>query len=163
MRKDGVSIGIVGRTADGTELLDGQTVKTRVLREELQRMFPGAEILCVDTYQYRRRIFSILFSTVKTFVKCKHIFVLLSRNGRTFFFPILTGLNKIFHRKMYHDVVGGALPGEAAARPALRKQLQRFEVNWVEFADMKDELGELGIMNAEVLPNFKRLHILPES
>lgn len=158
MRQQGIAI--IGRVANSVELLDGQTVKTKILCEELQQNFPERKIICVDTYQYRKNMFSILFNTIQAFWSCEHIFVLLSRNGRTFFFPIITGLNKLFHRKLYHDVVGGALPIEAKERPKLRKQLQRFEVNWVEFATMKESLAEIGVSNVEVLPNFKRLNIL---
>lgn len=160
MKKKGIAV--VGRVAEGTELLDGQTVKTKILYEELRKTFPDRKIICIDTYQYRKNIVSILYRTVKAFAECEHFFVLLSRNGRKFFFPILNGMNSLFHRKLYHDVVGGALPGEAAARPALVKQLKRFIVNWVELPDMKAELEKLGVRNVEVLPNFKRLSILGE-
>lgn len=158
MSRDGIAV--IGRVADGAQLLDGQTVKTKVLCEELHRRFPDRELICVDTYQYTKHFLSILCRTVGAFLRCEHIFVLLSKNGRRFFFPILTGLNAFFHRRLYHDVVGGALPEEAKARPALRKQLTRFEVNWVEFSAMKEALERLGVKNAEVLPNFKRLDIL---
>ena len=33
-------IAVVGRVAEGTELLDGQTVKTKILYEELKKEFP---------------------------------------------------------------------------------------------------------------------------
>ena len=155
------NIAIIGRLAKGTELLDGQTVKTKILYEELCRRFPGSDVICVDTFQYRKHMLSLTWQLFGAFIRCKHIFVLLSRNGRTFLFPLLTGLNRLFHRRLYHDVIGGALPSEAKARPALCKQLRRFEVNWVELPQMKTDLEALGIHNAEVLPNFKRLDILP--
>ena len=154
------NIAIVGRMAKGTELLDGQTVKTKVLCEELRRCFPDTQQIWVDTYQYRKHALPILWNTFRAFATCDHIFVLLSRNGRKFFYPLLTGLNRIFRRRLYHDVIGGALPGEAAQSPALRRQLRQFEVNWVEFQQMKTELEALGVSNVEVLPNFKRLNML---
>lgn len=83
MKKD--NIAVIGRLAEGTELLDGQTVKTKILYEELQKAFPDRHVVCVDVYQYRRRFFGILFRTLKAFWECGHIFVLLSRNGRKFF------------------------------------------------------------------------------
>lgn len=158
MKNNGIAV--IGRVAKGTELLDGQTVKTRVLVRELEQSFPNQQILCVDTYRYSRRFLPILWDTFRAFRKSGHIFVLLSRYGRTFFFPLLTGLNKLFRRRMYHDVVGGALPGEAKERPALVRQLRRFTVNWVEFDQMRQELNSLNIYNVEVLPNFKRLNLL---
>lgn len=153
-------IGIVGRIADKVELLDGQTVKTKVLYEELKREFPSREIICVDTYQYRKHVLSILLQTWRMFWHCEHIFVLLSRNGRKFFFPILNGLNKVFKRKIYHDVIGGALQDEAAQSAVLRKQLTCFHINWVESVTMKENLEKMGITNVEILTNFKRLSIL---
>ena len=160
MKKRGIAV--IGRVAEGVPLLDGQTVKTNILRDELRRSFPDRKLICVDTYQYRRRVIPVLWNTLRAFFECEHIFVLLSKNGRRFFFPILTGLNTVFHRRLYHDVIGGALPDEVRARPALGKQLNRFEVNWVEFSAMKEALAQLGVTNAEVLPNFKRLKILSE-
>lgn len=153
-------IAVIGRTAQGTQLLDGQTVKTNTLCDELRRTFPDRRIVCVDTFQYKKRAVPILWDTLRAFLSCRHIFVLLSRNGRTFFFPIITALGRLFRRRLYHDVVGGALPGEARERPALLRQLRRFDVNWVEFEGMKQELEALGLHNVEVLPNFKRLRLL---
>ena len=160
MKKNGIAV--IGRMADGVQLLDGQTVKTRILRDELRRAFPGRELVCVDTYRYSRRILPVLWQTLRAFLRCEHIFVLLSRNGRRFLFPLLTGLNRLFHRRLYHDVIGGALPEEVRRRPALGRQLRRFEVNWVEFAGMQQALARLGVSNTEVLPNFKRLRVLAE-
>lgn len=155
MKEGGIAV--IGRVADGAQLLDGQTVKTQTLRDALRRRFPGRTLLCVDTYRYRRRALRVLWDTLRAFVRCEHIFVLLSKNGRRFFFPLLTGLNLLFRRRLYHVVIGGALPDEVRARPALGRQLARFEVNWVECAALKEALERLGVTNAEVLPNFKRL------
>ena len=41
-------IGIIGRVADVTELLDGQTVKTKILCEELKKIFPDREVIVID-------------------------------------------------------------------------------------------------------------------
>ena len=158
MKEKGIAI--VGRMAKDVQLLDGQTIKTNLLLTELRRCYPTHEYICVDTYQYKKHILPILINTVRAFIKCEHIFVLLSRNGRTFFFPILTTLNKFFHRRLYHDVIGGALPDEAAKSVSLQRQLKQFEINWVETEQMKLKLEKLGITNVEILPNFKRLDIL---
>ena len=156
----GKGIAVIGRVAKDVELLDGQTVKTRVLYEELCNRFPGHSVITVDTYRYGKRFPVILVNLIRAFLHSKHIFVLLSRNGRTYLFPVITGLNRLFRRHLYHDVIGGALLNEAAASPSLRKQLGRFEVNWVETVQMKEALQEVGVTNVEILHNFKRLPIL---
>ncbi len=150
-------IAVIGRLANGTAHCDGQTVKTRALYDALKTAYPARRIRVVDMYRWKRRILPILWQTLCAFVTCEHIFVLFSRNGRKWFFPLINGLNRLFHRRIYHAVVGSSLTAEAKASPALCKQLARFSVNWVEFAGMRDDLAALGIDNAAVLPNFKNL------
>ena len=53
MRKD--AIAVIGRMATGTVLLDGQTVKTNTLRQELRTRYPDRDFVFVDMYQYKRR------------------------------------------------------------------------------------------------------------
>ena len=158
MQRTGIAV--IGRLAQGAELLDGQTVKTNMLYDELRRCYPEADVRCVDVYRYKKRLPVILMQTLLAFVRCEHIFVLLSRNGRRFFFPILTALNAVFRRRLYHNVIGGALPNEAAQMPALRRQLRHFTVNLVESASMQSALAQIGVTNVSVLPNFKRQRIL---
>ena len=57
-------IAVIGRLAQGAELLDGQTVKTNMLYEELRRCYPGADVRCVDVYRYKKRLPVILFQTL---------------------------------------------------------------------------------------------------
>ena len=161
MKQKGIAI--IGRMTNGLQSLDGQTVKTKTLYDELQRIFPDRHFVIADMYQYKKHIVRILWQTLYAFITCEHIFVLLSKNGRKFFFPLLTGLNHLFHRRLYHDVIGGALPDEAKQSPALQKHLKQFDMNWVEFDRMKQDLHTLGVDNVEVLPNFKRLSILQPS
>lgn len=153
-------IAIIGRTADGCELLDGQTVKTKVLRDELQRSYPGRRVVCVDTFQYKKHAISILWKTIRAFCTCGDIFVLLSKNGRAIFIPFLTGLNRLFRRRMYHDVIGASMPQELAGNQRLIACMNRFRCTWVETPALRDALCALGVERVEVLPNFKRLQIL---
>lgn len=159
----GKGIAIIGRTAEAVNLTDGQTVKTKILRDELLLAYPDRKLIVVDTYQYKKHVFAILKKLFMAFIQCEDIFVMLSRNGRTYLFPIINGLNHIFRRRLYHDVIGGALPEEASNSPFLVAQLNKFDVNWVEFESMKNQLEALGVKNVEVLPNFKRLIPLNET
>ena len=59
--------GIIGRTAEGIELFDGQTIKTRVLVEEIKRMEPGSRVLVADTYNYTKRAIKILYGIIDVY------------------------------------------------------------------------------------------------
>lgn len=151
------NIGIIGRVAEGTDLYDGQTIKTRILCNELRSRFPDKELICVDTHNYKKRAIITLFNTLKCFLKCKTIFLLVSANGMKFYFPFMYYLNKIFKRKIIHDCIGGSLHLFVEKNSKWVKYLNSFSYNLVELDHMKKELCKLGIKNVLTVPNFKRL------
>ena len=153
-------LGIVGRSTD--QLCDGQTIKTRVLVEELKRKYPCAEIFLVDTYQYQKHPWSILKNLFICMKESQAVFVLLSRNGMRVIFPIINFLNRFYRKPILHDCIGGSLDVLAEKYPGIRLQLNRFDVNWVESPNLKMRLEKMGIRNVVYLPNFKRLNVLPE-
>lgn len=154
------NIGIIGRLAKNADLMEGQTVKTRVLEKELKLAIPDCKIYYADTYNYKKRAISVLFQTIKCYFKCKNIFILLSKNGLKFYFPLIYYLNKIFKRNIIYDVIGGWIHDFAKENPKFIKYLKSFRINLVEVEPMKKGLEELGVTNVEVLPNFKRLNAL---
>ena len=150
--------GIIGRTAEGTELCDGQTIKTRVLAEEIKHAYPDSTIIVADTYNYKKRALHLISRIIKILKECDIVFILLSRNGMRVIFPLVNSLNTLFHRSIFHDCIGGALDELVKHNPKLIVELNKFSVNWVESRQLKLRLEELGVKNVEYLPNFKRLN-----
>lgn len=139
-----------------SDKLDGQTVKTKILYDELVSS-SGWNIHLVNTVNKKSHPFKVLFKTILNILRCKDIIIIVSQNGRRFFFPILYFSVRLFKKRIYHNVIGGCLQEYAKEYSTFPKYLSSFRVNWVESRLMKDELNKLGIMNAEVLPNFKKL------
>lgn len=156
-----VKIGVIGRSTE--KLCDGQTIKTRVLIEELKRKYPNAELKLVDTYQYTKRVWRVLKDLFTCMKQSQVVFLLLSRNGMRVIFPIVNFLNLFYKKPIFHDCIGGNLDVLAEKYPFLKKQLKRFDINWVESPVLKTRLEKMGVHNVEYLPNFKRLRILPKS
>lgn len=150
-------IGIIGRIAFNKGLLDGQTVKTAVLYDELCKKYTKKEVFCVDTYNYKKNAVKVMFKFIICMIKCKNIFLVLSENGRKFFVPLIYFANKILKRRVYHDVIGGVVYKDIEKNPKMLKYYNSFVVNWVELKSLKDKLSKMGIENVEVLPNIKRL------
>ena len=157
------NIGIIGRVADGKNIVDGQTVKTRLLRNELKKKLPDAKIITADLYNYKKRAIFVFLSVLYCFLKCENIFLLVSINGMKFFFPFIYGINKIFKRNIIHDVIGGYLHTHAENNKKWVKYLNSFGYNLVELEVMEIRLRELGVKNAYTVPNFKRLSVVKES
>lgn len=150
-------VGIIGRFAYGKDLLDGQTIKTRILREALMEKMPESKISFVDVYRFKLRFILVFIKIFILFARNEKIIVLLSKNGRRIIFPYMCFLNKIFKRKMYHDVIGGRLADDLKTNPKRKKIFLSFSEHWVEMEKMKIQLIEYGVENVDVIPNFKML------
>lgn len=152
------TIGIIGHFGGKENILDGQTIKTKILYEELSNATDW-KIQKVDTYYKSRNPIKLLFDTFKCLLYTKDIIVLLSGNGMKFYFPLLSFFANKFHKNIYHDVIGGNLDLYVSKYPKFKNYLNSFQVNWVETEGMKKKLINQEINNCEVMPNFKRLSI----
>lgn len=161
MKQKNKKVGIIGHFGFGKEFFDGQTVKTKILYEELKKS-GDFDIITVDTAKKKEKPLSLFFNTFACLLKTKKIIVLLSGNGMHFYFPILYFFIKAFGTQIYHDVIGGNLDNYVKNNKSFEKYLNSFRVNWVETENLKQRLGECGINNCEVIPNFKRLNCVKE-
>lgn len=153
-------IAIIGHFGGEENFLDGQTVKTKILYDELQKTTDW-EILKVDTYYKKKHPFKLFFCSLKVLQSVSDVIVLLSSPGRKFYFPLLYLFHKVRGLRVYHDLIGGNLAELVKQHPRYRKYINSFSVNWVEAKIIKERLASVGITNCEVIPNFKRLHVLP--
>ena len=151
-------IGLIGRVSKYNRLLDGQTVKTRNIYILLKRIFQNEKIFVVETENYKYNIIRICYQSIYCLVKCRYIFVLLSKNGRKFFFPILYFVNKIFKKEIFHILIGGSLLDDIKNDKRIVKYLKSFRVNWVESEVLSNNLQKAGVTNAAFMPNFKFLN-----
>lgn len=151
---------IVGHFGNGKAFYDGQTIKTLTLRDGLEKYCgDGISLVCADTYFIKHNPFVFLWQLLKCLVMCDDIIVLLSKNGRKILFPVLYFAAKLFGKKIYHCSIGGRLADEAD-NPGVRKYIKSFRVNWVETRELEKRLREMGIENAEYLPNFKNINAI---
>ena len=157
-------IGIIGHFAFGQEVLDGQTVKTKILYDGLlnykdSNVDSKTKIYCVDTYDNKVNKFRLLLKSLICILSCKTIIILLSGNGMRIYFPMMYYAKKFLKRNVYHDVIGGSLALSVTNNPKYKKYLNSFNENWVEFQKMKKEMEEVGVLNCRVIPNFKHLNV----
>ncbi len=156
MKKKKKKILVIGHFGGDKNFLDGQTVKTKVLTEELLKT-GKYEIHKVDTYLNSVNKFKLLFISIMNLIRCRDVFVLVSGGGMSVYFPMLYFFSKIRRTRVYHAVIGGNLDQYIEKYPKYKKYLNAFKVNWVEIGSMQKKLEAIGIKNASVLPNFKEL------
>lgn len=153
------NVGIIGHFGGNENILDGQTIKTKILYNELQSS-TNWKIIKVDTYYKSKNPIKLLFDTLVCLISAQDIIVLLSKNGMRYYFPLLYFCTKVFHARVFHDVIGGNLNIYIKKYPRYVKYLNSFEKNWIETDGLKEKLEKEGINNCEVIPNFKRLKVI---
>lgn len=152
-------ITIIGHFGGSEDFFDGQTIKTKILYDELKK-FTNWEIKKIDTYYKNKRPFYLFWSTIKSLVETRDVIILLSENGMKFFFPLLYLSTKIVRTKVYHDVIGGNLDLYINKYPKYLKYLNSFNCNWIETKGLAEKLKDKGVNNTKVMPNFKRIEVV---
>lgn len=154
-----MNVFILGHLGNFQNPCDGQTIKTVSLYYALKesRMLG---ISCVDTYQIKISKTSFLLTLLKQMLVTKNCIVMLSKKGRFFLFPLLWIYITFLNGRVFHYVVGGRLEDEYLNSPIIRFTIKKFERNWVESQSQALALKNMGLINAEYLPNFKLIPIL---
>jgi glycosyltransferase, family 1 len=148
---------IIGHFAEGKECLDGQTVKTKTVYNELTKENLNLNIAKIDTFEWRKHPVKLLLVTCHQYFKSKNIIIMLSRNGMKFFSPILYFLQKIRKKRIHHVVIGGNLPELLEHNRSWKKYIKAFYCNYVETKKMMNDLQKMSIDNVVVMPNFKEI------
>ena len=153
---------VIGHFGFGENLLNGQTVKTKILHAELVRRYGEDEVETVDTHGGVKTLLRLPLVTLKALRRCRNIVILPAHNGVRIITPILRFWNFFFHRRLHYAVIGGWLPAMLERRKFLRTLLKRFTGIYVETRTMENALLAQGFLNTVVLPNCKPLEILRE-
>lgn len=155
-------VGVCGHFGEGKQLSNGQTVKTRLLTDELKLVFGSEEVKTVDTHSWMKNPFLLILRCFWLMKKCENIIILPAHNGVKIFVPLFLIFGVLFHRKLHYVVIGGWLPELLQKNKKLRAKVSKFDGIYVETHSMKNTLKNLGLDNVLYLPNFKRLNILDE-
>ncbi|MFC3773505.1 glycosyltransferase family 4 protein [Paenibacillus sp. GCM10012303] len=156
-----LKIGIIGHFAKGLNAADGQTIKTRMLEDELNLVLENKAI-SVDTCNWKKNPFKLLFHCVRLLQTCNHIVVLPDTNGIRVLVPLMIALNSLFRRKIHYVVIGGWLPDFLKDHSSYRAVVKKINSIHVESHTMINKLMDLGFRQAHYMPNFKRLKPLSE-
>lgn len=153
---------VIGHFAFGREYLDGQTVKTKILAEELKNHLGEKEVTSIDTHGGAKAMPKILLKCLSALKKHENVVSLPAQNGVKIVVPWLVFFNKFFHRKLHYVVIGGWLSEFLKNKKGLVKKLGKLDGIYVETTSMKNALEEMGFDNIVVMPNCKKLDILKE-
>lgn len=153
-------VSIIGHFGFGHEYLDGQTVKTKIVTEELRRCYGDGAVTVCDTHGGLKAVPKILWKIVGLLKQHENVIILPAQNGLRVIATWLSVLNKLMNKKLHYVVIGGWLPEFLQDRESLVANLKTFDGIYVETVMMKRRLDAMGFFNVFVMPNCKKLKAL---
>lgn len=156
-------IAVIGHFGFGKKLLNGQTVKTKVITDELERVFGENEIVKIDTCGGIINLFKSPIQVFKAFFYAKNIIILPAHNGLRVYAPLLAAGKVLFrNRDIHYVVIGGWLADFLENKNFLKYAIKFFKGIYVETSTMKRVLEKMGFQNVIYMPNCKKLIPLTE-
>lgn len=154
-------VGIIGHFGFGLDLANGQTIKTKIVSNVILEVTNNS-ISFVDAHGGLKAILPVFFGCIKLLATCDNIIIFLTENGLKIAIPTLVFFNKFFHKKLHYNVIGGWLPSFLSKNKHLIPLIKQFDYVYVETNTMKSALIKLRMNNCIVIPNCKKLNILPK-
>lgn len=153
-------IGIIGHFGKGLNLLNGQTIKTKIVAAELERVFGKEDVWKIDTHGGMKSIVWLPLILFSVLLKCRNVIIMPAQNGLLVIPPLLYMMNTIFRRKIHYVVIGGWMPNLISKHPFLTHCLKKFHQIYVETTIMKKVLNDRNFSNVSVMQNCKSLEII---
>lgn len=151
---------IIGHFAKKQNFLDGQTIKTIIFTEELERFFGKDNVERINTFCWKKNPFKLFLKSILAVLNCKNVLFFTDQGGIKVF-PWLLTISNIFGKcKIHYVVIGGWLPEFMKKHGILRFFTKKLDYIYVETSTMKKSLDEQGFGNVYIVPNCKELDIL---
>jgi glycosyltransferase involved in cell wall biosynthesis len=158
-----VKVSVLGHFGEGANLLNGQTVKTKIITEELRNQLGQDQVIKIDTHGGWKTLLKAPFQVFKALKRSMNVLIFPAHNGLRVYAPLMSLIKPFFkNRKLHYVVIGGWLPEFLIKRKSLAKSLKKFDGIYVETNTMKSALEGQGFENVFVMPNCKKLTILSE-
>ena len=154
--------GVCGHFGFGRSLLNGQTVKTKVVTEELKKCLGDDQVVVADSCGGIKAMPRMTIDVLKLFKGCENIIMMPANRGLRVFAPLFLFYNKFYHRRIHYVVIGGWLDSFLNEHKWLVRLLKKFDAIYVESDMMKSSLQSRGFENSVVMYNFKELEPLAE-
>lgn len=149
-------VGICGSFSKGKKAVGGQTIRTRIITNELVKYYGQNEIDTIDSDTWKNNPVSMLYKCIRMAITCKNIIILPAHNGIKVFIPLFVLLKSIFRKKLHYVVIGAWLADDLKVNKWLISFTKKIDVIYVQTGTLRSKLRELGIIkNVEIFPNFR--------
>lgn len=150
-------ITIIGLFCESTEVSNGQSVKTRIVTEELEKTLGKDQVARIDTYGWKKNPAKLFFSCICAVRSSMNVMFLTDEGGIKVFPWLLRWANIGGKCKLHYYVVGGWLSGYLDRSKKAVADLQKLDAIYVEVPAMLRELQTRGFTNGVLVNKFRRM------
>lgn len=150
-------IGLCGHLAKGQNCLDGQTIRTNVLYEEMTKLLGAESITYIDTYKWSKHPIRLLLNSLRLAKHSKHVIIGCCNRGRKVFLVLFYVYAKLFKCKIHEVIIGGNYINQLRGDALEGWLTKRVTDIYVETDKMRVDLIELGYKNVYRLSNLINL------
>lgn len=151
------TVAIIGKFCIGKDVADGQSVKTRIVAQELERAFGAENIWRIDTYNWKKNPFKLFGKCILAVQKFRNVIFATDEGGIKVFPRLLSWANVMGKCKIHYYVVGGWLRTYLDSSKSATRTLQRLTSVYVEVPAMLRELEDRGFRNGVLVNKFRRM------
>ena len=150
-------VSVIGLFCTGKNVSDGQSVKTRIVTEELEKAFGAENVERIDTYGWKKNPLKLFGASVRSVFSSRNVIFMTDEGGIKIFPWLLLGANVFGKCRLHYVVIGGWLVHFLERHAVFAAFLKRFDSIFAETTGMRDGLESLGFQNVTLLPNCKNL------
>lgn len=150
-------VSIIGLFCNGQQVSDGQSIKTRIVTEELERALGAASVRRIDTFGWKKRPLDLLSRSILAVLDSRSVIFMTDEGGIKVFPWLLHTSNLLRRAKLHYVVIGGWLVPFLRKHSFLAACLKRLDCIFVETTVMRAGLEELGFRNVHLMSNCKTL------
>jgi glycosyltransferase involved in cell wall biosynthesis len=149
---------VCGNYGYRTDKIDGQTVKTRVLRQAFAEALGDDHARVLDTSYLTVNPIRFAKKARRGIKECSQIVMLPGDRSLKLILPLFLYWARKWERPLYYVVIGGWLPDLLARKRWLRYLCSRLDAIYVETVAMASNLSSQGLTKVQVLPNFRKFN-----
>lgn len=150
-------ITIIGLFREGQDVANGQSVKTRIVTQEIEKALGVENVTRIDTYGWKRNPLKLFYNCIQAVRNSENVMFLTDEGGIKVFPRLLHLANRGGQCKLHYYVVGGWLSHYLDRSQTAVKALRKLDAIYVELPAMLRELEDRGIHNGVLVNKFRRM------
>lgn len=150
-------VAIIGAFCSSKGVFDGQTVKTNILTEEIERACGKENVTRINTYGWRKNPARLFVNCISAVLTHDNVMFVTDEGGIKVFPWLLSLANVTGKCKIHYYVVGGWLGGYLERSELTARKLRTLDAIYVELPAMQRELESNGFSNVVLVNKFRRM------